>query len=257
MRRLKDGLHSLYRSVLDDWMWVRIVFAFSCVAAAYVIWLVAFERACPKRQDIAPIATLTIAVFGAVQVFLHWIAVPDPTIERGKLVPVKDKFGILHINVWNYDVPSWLRPLVSRTAPEGCQVRIRYLREKDVALGWLLGRWNENLEPLDYAKGQIDIKLMLQNRRLPKLFPIDRLSEFAEPYEVAFAVKEDSVAEFHHFNDEAYLRGEGWKNQSWALPIGAYTVEVVITGYGLIRAARASFRLRNGSTSLKDFGWLD
>jgi len=259
MKRLKGRLQTFGRSVLSDWMWVRIAFAFFCLATAYLMWFVAFGSCTPQRQDIAPIATLAIAVFGVTQGILRWLAVPDPTIEPGDLVPVREKFGILHVRVWNYDVAKWLRPLVTRTAPEGCKIRVRYIRDGHVALGWLLGRWNEHLEPLVYVQGgtQVDLRLMLENRRLDRLYPTDKGGEFAEPYEVAFAVKEDGLSDFHHFNDESYSHQPGWRNPKWALPVGTYTVEVVITGYGLIRAARASFRLRNGSTSLKDFGWAD
>jgi len=258
-RRLGHGAAEIRHTIFDDWMWIRIVFGLFCVTVAYAIWFLAFGKHTPKREDIAPIVTLAIAVFGVTQGILRWLAVPDPAIERGPLVPVHGGFGILHIRVWNCDVARWLRPLVVRTAPRGCKVHVRYTQNGNVVLGWLLARWNENPEPLTQTQTGIqpDPRLMAENRRLGRLYPTDRTGEFAQPYEVAFAIKEDGQNDFHHFNDESYPHQPGWRNPAWALSQGAYGVEVAITGYGLIRAARASFRLRNDGTSLKDFGWPD
>ena len=257
MGELRRSVSAIRHSILDDWMWIRIAFGLMCVVTAYLVWYAAFRHARPSRIDIPSLVTLAIAVFGVLQAILRWVAVPDPMIEPGPSVRVLDKYTILHVKVWNLNVRRWLRPLVSRTAPEGCQVRVRYMEGGNTKLGWLLGRWNENPEPVDYEEKRVDIKTMFQNRRLPKLFPVDRESGFAEAYEVAFAVKQDGRESFHHFNDEAYLRGEGWRDPRWELPTGKYEVDICVTGYGLLRESRASFRMRNLGSSAADFGWDD
>ena len=154
--------------------------------------------------------------------------------------------------MYNFEVAPWLRPLIWRVAPEGCQVWIRYRQGARVAVNWLLARWNENPEPIEYAQAALDIRTMVRNRRLDRMYPTDRSGEFSVPYEVAFLVKQEGVNEVWHFNDEAYRFQPAWRNPDWVLAAGTYEIDVRIAGYGLIRPAVRSLRLVNAGPRIGD-----
>lgn len=266
------------KSLFGDWMWVRAAFALGCLAAGYGIWAGAFQEVCPEGQDVITFIAVGFAVFGAAQVILSWYAIPHPHIEPHSREPSRlgpDKipddaqddlrrhwehlreFALHHLLVWNYETKPWLRPLVLRVAPEGCQIKVRYLDAKTgkpvLADSWLLARWDDNPEPVDYARGEPHLPTMLRNRRLDKLFPTERKGHVdAYPYSVSFAIKKQGEAEFYHFNDEAY-RYADWRNPKWRMGRGIYKVEMRVSGYGMLRPACAAFRLVNQGTEHSDF----
>lgn len=249
------ALSRLADSLLHDWMWMRPALGLACILIGYVILFVVSGKF-PESQDIPSWFALSIGVFGLTQGLLRWFAVPSPTVLPGQSVRVPNDCAILHLKVFNYNVYRWLRPLVLRSAPEGCQAWIRYRCGEQVVLDWVLGRWNENWEPVDYNTGKPDLKTMLKNRRLEKLYPTERSGLLSTPYEIAFAVKQQNNEDFWHFNDESY-QFDLWKNPDWVLPKAQFKLDVQITGHGLIRPTIACFGLENSGTDHGDLHFID
>lgn len=126
-------------------------------------------------------------------------------------------------------------------------------------LDWIHGRWNENPQPLSSTPQgtQVDFPAVYHNRRLAKLFPSEgpgHIDNF--PYAVAFTMKRKGDAGFYHFNDESYVDGMwgAYKfcRQDRCLGPGLYRLDVRLTGYGLLTARTATFRLRNSGTTHDD-----
>ncbi len=235
--------------LLEDWMWVRPATAVFCITAGYVVWLSAFHRPAPKSADILSLTALSFGVFGFLQGVLRWLAVPDPEIwiPTESTVRIADNFAVVKIAVANWDVTPFLRPLVLRTAPEGCSLRVSYADPDTGEIKFrALGRWDDNPEPINYQTGAPDLVTMLANRRLAKLFPADR-DRSEDIHTVPLAIKQDRSAVCHHFNDESYSPSHqpGWRNPAWLLPDKRYNVEIELRGYGMIHPARFRCTLVN------------
>jgi len=250
--------------VLSDWVWTRPALPLSSALVGYAIWA-GFSKDpwFDRGEDFLVALAITLAALAVIPIFLSWLASPTPVIDAHTSTPKPirvQELAVHHLAVWNYELPVWIRPLAIRTAPEGCQVRVRYKNAQtgEAMLGgaWLLARWNDNQEPVTEAGNLLSIPAMIRNRRLQsKLFPSEaKKHRNAYPFTVAFVIKREGENGFFHFNDESYKwASDGWLNPEWRMPLGDYRVEVELTGYGLVHPSTAVFRLRNGGTRHRDF----
>ncbi len=255
---------------------VHLTFVAICAAIAWLFWVfgqIRFQWPSQWRvmdgTEILTVTGLTIAVFSGSQGLFRWLATPRLRLQVHSTsgpIPIRlPEYALHHIEVWNHDWPWFLRPLFLATAPEGCQAKFQYWKEPDSSISpefngqWLHGRWSDNPEPLvETPQGSFpSISASVTNRRLAKLFPTGKRGHIdAHPFIIAFAIKKEGDPDFYHFNDESYYRHgpeNPWCNNDWQLGPGAYRINVRITGYGLLRAKTASFRLRNLGTRHQDF----
>jgi len=253
------------RRAFADWIWMRPALIFTGLFLGYTLWA-GFSKDLwfDGGQDLLVALVLALAILAVVPVFLGWFGSPTPRIETHASLPEPIRIqglAVHHLAVWNHELPKWVRPLVLRVAPEGCQLRVRYTNVETLQImlrgEWVLARWNDNQEPLR-EDGQLSIPAMISNRRLrSKLFPSEKAPHRnAYPFTVAFAIKREGDEWFYHFSDESYRwAGETllWLNPTWRMPQGIYRVDVELTGYGLIHPSVASFRLSNGGTTHESF----
>ncbi|GEM_PF-6587325 len=265
---------------LKSWLvWLmRFTFVGFCFFLAWQVWLRSqgqwfFEAVggpLLSGGELLQVFGLTVAIFGGFQGLFRWMAVPRLDIRMplhpGPWAINDPNYAIHHIEIWNREWPWLLRPLFLATAPEGCQVRFRYWKDDapvpeifpSIETPWIHGRWDENPEPVTLTRqgAVINWAALVQNRRLAKLFPTEKpghIDSFQSS--VSFAIKRKGDPDFYHFNDESYLQQQGSRfcRQDRKLGPGTYRVDVRITGYGLLAARTATFRLTNSGTNFEDF----
>lgn len=258
---------------MQTWL-IRFLFIVLCSLLAWGIWLVSqvglqwpSDWRLFNGSEAAAVFGLAAVVFGASQGFFRWLAVPNLRVEIHQASPqATSPYAFHHVEVWNEERPWFLRPLFLVTAPEGCQIKFQYWREsggsyvRELCSEWLPGRWNENPQPLvQTGVGVVpNQEAATANRRLPKLFPTERKLPAErklpdpDPYIVAFAIKRQGDSGFYHFNDMSYLH-PGWCDPKWCMPEGVYKVKILITGYGMVGAKRATITLQNSGTQLSGF----
>ncbi len=265
---------------------IRLLLILICVFLGWSIYSFILYRklafTCFQGQDYLAAIGFSIGLYAFIQLLLRYLSIPNVKITlaggprrfgapQELTIPAdasdelrkkiqnensKRQYAAYHIQVWNYDVSWWIRPLIQRVFVEGVRARFRYTKidddHEELMLNgeWLLGRWNDNPQPLS---PQYDQTIAVGNRRLTKLFTTERGGNIdAYPFSVAFAVKKEGEDYYCHFNDESYA-WPGWSNPHWRIGLGTYRVDVRLTGYGLLGAVTIKYKLSNSGPSLSDW----
>lgn len=265
---------------------IRLFLIFICVFLGWSIYSFILYRELTftgfQGQDYLVAIGFSIGLYAFIQLLLRYLSIPNVKItladgprrfgpSQELTIPAdaseelqqkiryensKRQYAAYHIQVWNYDVSWWIRPLIQRVVVEGARARFRYTKIDDgneelmLNSEWLLGRWNDNPQPLS---PQYDLTIAVGNRRLTQLFTTERSGNIdAYPFSVAFAIKKEGEDYFYHFNDESYA-WPGWSNRHWRLGLGTYRVDVRLTGYGLLGAVTIKYKLLNSGPSLSDW----
>ena len=273
---------------------VRLIYVVIVPAIAYFLWGVLTTRMVlpwqtnsgllvPEKAEWLAFLGLVFGIFAVTQIGLRLFAFPDPQVELyngGKLLtlggdgPPTDprivflnQHAVMHVAVRSPRLPWPIEQLMGRAKIEGAQIRFRYfdLDKGQYPFGgdkWLLGRWNDNPEPVSSTTfiqndgsplqaASVSMRDQVTNRRLPALFPTpDRGPEHAIAT-VSFLIKRIGQPPLYHFNDDTY-GFDHWERPDYLLDGNNYRVDVRLFGYGLPTVVEKSFRLANAGNGLAD-----